>query len=76
MLLPVYVSHIWMRTWCAQECGCCLPCRDGLMDQVERLLLVASGDELSGSLSTADAHVRLLSAASQLCLPCRMHSAS
>ena len=46
------------------------------MDQVERLLLVASGDELSGSLSTADAHVRLLSAAPQLCLPRPMHSKS
>ena len=32
-------------------------CRDGMMDQLERFLLVASGDEMAGALNSHEVQV-------------------
>jgi hypothetical protein len=34
-----------------------LMCREGVMDALERFLLVATGDEMAGSLNTLEAQV-------------------
>ena len=40
-------ATVELRASCPAERACC--CRDGIMDQLERFLLVASGDELTGA---------------------------
>ena len=50
-------------------------CRDGVMDQVERLIIIASGDELSGHMSALGSQVGT-SLHGISCRHCRRHQVS